>query len=722
MTQMGGFASWDPFTDPNDARHGQTTQYLGDASTQKAPASQVDWDPFEDHDMLQLMGDIAMESDDVEAIEAWIQQAEASRLNAKILTPKRDRVHDLKLRAKDHEKRKSVTQRFDEAMRGNDRDLMREVIREATRIGAHPNKLEAASRRIEVLKREAATQARQKDLSDSAERERRDLVLAEAALQKLEKQQLLPWSAELELRDDERLALDRIFNQEQPTIPTTTITNNEIEIKPMHEPIQNLTFSIKFCFPSGETEAIQVSNADKGAVLLAKLISFKGKHYIPEKLGLFRPSGAEVDFDNSLQAQGIHHGCTIRVDNAILGSRDPASARKRWQVAPPSDTENVPASASAVVSVNETEQERFERECERWIQIYWAICLQKPSFGVIRDLLRKHELVVVLGWLATDDPEIMQQTTEAMQKLRASFVILAGESEPTEECTAQHSVQLAYLMLPNHAESIELGQAVSECVKLHCGDEDFVIVVVSRCFAVKRVCFAIDRFRLPPEPGNAWPVVNIIPYCQDPEYALAEDVKHRRQDVLMEADLMAEIEPTTFNLEEECQLQDLMREENVEPRVRLELVNPFMDEWVDDHNEVDTMAIREETPEQPSALDDIDESPPRLRIGRGAARNQERAQTGKGDSGEKALVDAQKEKGGKGRKGKSKKGKGKGDGDSQSGGKSDVKGAPNEHTSQSELSVPPWKQSAEQMPDGYWAWAQRRKQERDASKPLPKRR
>ncbi|CAE7410026.1 unnamed protein product [Symbiodinium natans] len=69
-----GFASWDPFTDPTDAKEGRTTHYELVAPAVKESA---EWDPFEDPEMLELAGDLAMESEDVEALEVWLRQAKA---------------------------------------------------------------------------------------------------------------------------------------------------------------------------------------------------------------------------------------------------------------------------------------------------------------------------------------------------------------------------------------------------------------------------------------------------------------------------------------------------------------------------------------------------------------------------------------------------------------------------------------------------------------------
>ncbi|CAE7518720.1 unnamed protein product, partial [Symbiodinium sp. CCMP2456] len=72
LQETPGFAAWDPFTDPTDAKEGRTTQYELAEAGPKAPE---EWDPFEDLEMVELAGDLALEAEDAEALEVWIRQA-----------------------------------------------------------------------------------------------------------------------------------------------------------------------------------------------------------------------------------------------------------------------------------------------------------------------------------------------------------------------------------------------------------------------------------------------------------------------------------------------------------------------------------------------------------------------------------------------------------------------------------------------------------------------
>ncbi|CAJ1380879.1 unnamed protein product [Effrenium voratum] len=95
------FAAWDPFTDPSDARQGRTTAYaVGEEETspevlwdplagQRASASMEpeeaspddNWDPFEDPEIFALAAELALQLQDMAALEAWVEQAKAGALH-----------------------------------------------------------------------------------------------------------------------------------------------------------------------------------------------------------------------------------------------------------------------------------------------------------------------------------------------------------------------------------------------------------------------------------------------------------------------------------------------------------------------------------------------------------------------------------------------------------------------------------------------------------------
>ncbi|CAE7831413.1 RE1 [Symbiodinium sp. CCMP2592] len=72
LQETPGFAAWDPFTDPTDAKEGRTTHY---ELAEVGPKAPEEWDPFEDLEMLELAGDLALEAEDADALEVWIRQA-----------------------------------------------------------------------------------------------------------------------------------------------------------------------------------------------------------------------------------------------------------------------------------------------------------------------------------------------------------------------------------------------------------------------------------------------------------------------------------------------------------------------------------------------------------------------------------------------------------------------------------------------------------------------
>eukprot|EP00435_Cladocopium_sp_Y103_P035122 s1371_g9.t1 len=80
----GERSAWDPFDEQ------ETT-----------PKEELEsWDPFEDLELLELTGDLALEADDVDGLEAWLAQA-ASKLPWDKVQPKEERLEQLRKAQKD---------------------------------------------------------------------------------------------------------------------------------------------------------------------------------------------------------------------------------------------------------------------------------------------------------------------------------------------------------------------------------------------------------------------------------------------------------------------------------------------------------------------------------------------------------------------------------------------------------------------------------------------
>eukprot|EP00434_Breviolum_minutum_P019019 symbB.v1.2.016767.t1/scaffold1288.1/size126514/8 len=74
--------NWDPFSEgPASAEDGQAME---------------NWNPFEDPEMLELTGELAMESDDIDGLEAWLVQAKVMHLPWEKIQPKQEKLELLR--------------------------------------------------------------------------------------------------------------------------------------------------------------------------------------------------------------------------------------------------------------------------------------------------------------------------------------------------------------------------------------------------------------------------------------------------------------------------------------------------------------------------------------------------------------------------------------------------------------------------------------------------
>merc|ERR1719171_3192625 len=225
-----------------------------------------------------------MESDDADAIEAWIKQAELAKISSQNIQPKKDRVRDLRWKKKDEITRKKNLERLEKAMMSQDRERLREQITKAVNGGVHPARVEEAKKRLEELKAQEAARIKEDEARRQAEREEKQKQAADEALAKLAQVDMLPGSSAagpplIELREEERTALSN-------EIQKFFVKSEEGTLPPRPSPS---LASVKLCFPSGETESVEVNLSDKGTCLLTKLLPLRRKHRLEEDFAFFLP-------------------------------------------------------------------------------------------------------------------------------------------------------------------------------------------------------------------------------------------------------------------------------------------------------------------------------------------------------------------------------------------------------------------------------------------------
>jgi len=546
------YLHWNPFNDPNDAEVCESTDYVWPGA-QEPQGSEF----FQDHELLELAGALAMESADLEAIEAWVCEAAAAKLDDDVVQPKRDRARDL--RGEQQDAKRKAAARLEPAMLSNDRDDIRTAITKAARAGAHPERLMAAGQRLEALKHLEAKRLRDQSIVDARTREKEDEVLVASVTAKLEGRTLLPSPSKLS--EKEQAALER-----QHMIPRS------------REPTMS---EIKFVFPNGEVESVRVNLADQGTCLLTKLLPLKRQHGIPKRLGLFLPSGELVQMDKPLEAQGVEVGITIRVDDVKLGTlaRDPEQTpvhceREASSIVaatanqlPPETVQAAKRTEDSLSSTKITRSGEKSEEVERWMPVYNALVSSMLDPAEVTNHLRSRSTIVVLGWGALDDSDIMSQSVEAFSSTCGltgscgALLVVTGVTEALHKLTCYPSVEAFLpLQLPLDTASRKLGQSVARSLIDAGVQGPMAFVAVSRCFRSRRLVKALCQYGPSAPLDRPWETVAVIPYCGDPQFSRATDVHERPQEILIEADRMLQTDPWAFSASEWTLVEQLATE------------------------------------------------------------------------------------------------------------------------------------------------------------------
>lgn len=460
--------AWDPFA--------QTT----------AKEELESWDPFEDLELLELTGDLALEAEDVEGLEAWLAQA-ASKLPWDKVRPKQERLEQLRKAQKEQEE-----------------------------------KSRAEKTRLETEAQVSETEA-----------------IKSSAQQKLLRKRLVP-SMDLELSEQEKAVLEK--EQKENVAP-----RNQKEEKV-------LLFPVRVLFPDGSTATLEVNPCARGASVLTQLLPLKRSHLWPEDFAVFLPSGRLLDFHKPLQAQGVHGGMDLRVDEA--GVAEPASKR----------------------DVSEDEETDFDnlhfsREVENgWNLIYWPLCVALATFDEAKQAMQKHKEVVVMGWNGCHDLEVMQLCQEVCFNVGSDYLIVTGSEAAPEEWwpTAQEEADLSaaervgqlrgpsapqrpktsVLRIDPYAAPNELAPALLAGLRAAGCGTSITLLVVCRAYQSRRPVSVLN-WCLQQEDYAQWRMT-VLPYSWDPRFVYLEDCKARGNEVILEAQLLTEMNPMVW-MEEEGQ-------------------------------------------------------------------------------------------------------------------------------------------------------------------------
>ncbi|CAE8641700.1 unnamed protein product [Polarella glacialis] len=516
--------------------------------------------------MLELTGCIAMESDDVETIEAWITQAVSAKLAADLVQPKEDRVQLLRSRRDEEQRHKELRARLEKAMRASDLGALRDAVAVAHKARLpEPGELQAAKGHLKSLEQELAGRRRQQDLlEDEAQQAREQKALAELASVKLRRARLLP-SAELEISQQERAALEQ-----QRSAP-----EKEKQKEKQARTSQAMMLTVKLVWPSGTSELLEVTPSQHGAVLLSQLLPLKSRHCFPRDFAIFLPSGEALDFLRPLTAQGIFSGCTLRVDDAQLGAALTLAQETSSASSPQASQEFLLSREGRQDAIHETS---IAREKDDWDSIYWPLCVAFAPFRAVQQALQRHPEVVVLGWEASQDAEVMQLCHEVCWNVQGDFLLASGQvpvedswllfehrgAEPTLRSEvlgktkrtkgtkqAPQGPKSSFLRVPALAEgrAEDLGRAICEGVQaLGCGTS-YSLILVGRPYYSRRAA-SIIRWYLQAQGVGLGLDVTVLPYSWDPRLVIQEDCHLRGLEVLTEAQLLVELNPAVFSSEE----------------------------------------------------------------------------------------------------------------------------------------------------------------------------
>lgn len=441
------------------------------------------WDPFEDLELLELTGDLAVEAEDVEGLEAWLAQA-ASKLPRDKVRPKEERLEQLRKAQKEQE-----------------------------------DNCRAEKKRLEREAQVSETEA-----------------IKSSAQQKLLRNRLVP-SMDLELSEQERAVLEK--EQKENLAP-----RNQKEEKVVRFPIRVL-------FPDGSTATLEVDPCASGSSVLTQLFPLRS-HLWPEDFALWLPTGRPLDFHKPLQAQGVHGMMELRVDEAGF-SEEPAS-----DVDEESDFDNL----------------NFSREVETgWNLIYWPLCVALATFDEAKQAMQKHKEVVVMGWNASHDLEVMQLCQEVCFNVGSDYLIVTGSQTAPEEWwpTAQEEADLraaaeqcgrlrgpsaprrpktSVLRIDPYAAPNDLAPALLAGLRAAGCGTSIALLVVCRAYQSRRPVSVLN-WCLQQEDYAQWRMT-VLPYSWDPRFVYREDCKDRGKEVILEAQLLTEMNPMVW-MEEEGQ-------------------------------------------------------------------------------------------------------------------------------------------------------------------------
>lgn len=471
--------NWDPFCEgPASAEDGQAME---------------NWNPFEDPEMLELTGELAMESDDIEGLEAWLVQAKVMHLPWEKIQPKEEKLELLRSQKEAFEPKKPLA------------TSQREVKSSAVN-------LEAAKETEEIK------------------------VVAQ---QKLLRKRLVP-SLDLELSQQEEAILQKDLKE-------------NIAPKKSQEQANVIEFPVRVIFPDGIVEELKVNPCENGSNILLQLLPLKRSHVFPEDFAVLLPSGKALDFRKPLQAQGLHGNAELRIDQACFAEE----VNEVWTREEESEDES---------------EEHFAWEVEQgWNLIYWPLCVALAGFEETLRAIQKHPQVVVLGWNACHDLEVMQLTQEVSYKIGSDYLIVTGSEAPPEEWwpTAEEEAKLAaasectlrgsrgpkhpktsVLRIDQNGVPSELAPAILAGLRAAGCGSSLALVVVCRAFQSRRPV-SVLHWCLQQEDYSHWRIT-VLPYSWDPRFVYLEDCRHRGDQVILEAQLLTEMNPTVW-MEEEGQ-------------------------------------------------------------------------------------------------------------------------------------------------------------------------
>lgn len=223
---------------------------------------------------------------------------------------------------------------------------------------------------------------------------------------------------------------------------------------------------------------------------------------------------------------------------------------------------------------SQKENERFEQELPCWNMIYWPLCVEISTMAEAQSALRKHSEVVVLGWDACHDLEVLKFSQDIAQDVPTNAIIFTGSEAPpaawlqsvesggtssgyapsftgatSHKQITQTKSKNVVLTLDRFGEVEETANAIFDRIsEAGCGSS-FVLLVVSRAFQSRRV-MSIIHWYLHRQEFSSGLRVTALTYSWDPQAACWEDCRFRGQSVLTEAQLLVEMYPGVYSEEE----------------------------------------------------------------------------------------------------------------------------------------------------------------------------